>query len=647
MNIERLARIVEPAPRVRRMNKRSDIDRDVIAARNEKLEQTKTSLKARFVGIGPIVDELIDAMRVWWLMPEVLSRPVIINLWGMTGVGKTDLVRRLVSELGMQDRFAEVELSNGDVTSYRSSVGQVLTSNQIIDGKPAIVLFDEIQRFNTLDSDGKPLTVTKFTDFWELLSDGRLAKRERTDLDYMMNELRFNMRDARRRRDRGEEVELDPAVGWWQANGMRDALGLTDSTDEIAEMHQSELVERIMAAKRSKKVYEPVDHSQTLCIISGNLDEAYSMAGLTAEADVDADIFHAFTQKITVVDIKTALSRRFKPEQVARFGNVHLVYTSLGRGDFEELIRRELARLVVSSRERFGLTVSFSADIAKLVYRNGVFPVQGVRPVFSSVADIVESNLARFVMEALIDGATRIDLDYDVDRAKLVAVLKKGSALRRTIELPYVGRLDKVRERNVVDVVANVSVHESGHAVAYAILFGLAPLQLTSKVASSYAAGFTFPHDIHETKTQLLAKIKVLLAGGIAEEIVFGGDHATTGRSSDREQATMLTLDFVRKHGFDREFQAHYGLEFSYAMDKSVTDLDVEKMVSRLVAETHELLVEHQKMLVALSIELARAGRLAASEVAKVCERFDINIALKTEGYLHLPGYSTMLGSAT
>ena len=55
---------------------------------------------------------------------------------------------------------------------------------------------------------------------------------------------------------------------------------------------------------------------------------------------------------------------------------------------------------------------------------------------------------------------------------------------------------------------------------------------------------------------------------------MFGPDNATTGRSSDREQATMLPLDFVRKHGFDREFQAHYGVEFSHATDKSVTDCE-------------------------------------------------------------------------
>lgn len=130
-----------------------------------------------------MIDELIDGIRVWYLMPEVLSRPIILNLWGMTGVGKTDLVRKLVKSSGQQERFIEVELSNGDTTSYYSSVGAVLDRNGMNDDKPKIVLFDEIQRFNTLDADGKPLVNTKFTDFWELLSDGRLSKRERSNLD--------------------------------------------------------------------------------------------------------------------------------------------------------------------------------------------------------------------------------------------------------------------------------------------------------------------------------------------------------------------------------------------------------------------------------------------------------------------------------
>ncbi len=427
-------------------------------------------------------------------------------------------------------------------------------------------------------------------DFWELLSDGRLAKRERDDLDYMMSEVRSSLRDQQRRKGLGEEVEVDSVVGFWQANSLKTALGLTESIDEIAEIHQSEILKYMQAAKSTKRVYEPVDHSQTLCIISGNLDEAFSMAGLTAEADVDADIFHAFTEKVSVVDVKNALSRKFKPEQVARFGNIHLVYRSLKRADFSELIRRELTRVAKTAKDRFGINVTFASSIGDLVYRNGVFPVQGVRPVFSSVADIVESNLARFLFEALMTDANLISISYDPQKSLLSASLtpavtpggkKPGKSAKpgkpRLIERPYVGRLDKVRDRNLADVVANVSVHEAGHAVAYAVLFGLAPLQLTAKVASSYASGFTFPHDVHETKNQLLSKIKVLLAGGLAEEVVFGDGNATTGRSADREQATSITLDFVRKYGFDREFQAHYGMEGAWVMDKSVTDLECGK----------------------------------------------------------------------
>ncbi len=139
------------------------IDKAFISARQEQLERTRADLQAFFVGIDDVIDELIDSMRVWYLMPEVLSRPIIINLWGMTGVGKTDLVRRLIKSLDLQDRFLEVELSNGDDTRYYNSVGAVLDRNSLNDDRPKVVLFDEIQRFNTLDADGKPLQVTKFT----------------------------------------------------------------------------------------------------------------------------------------------------------------------------------------------------------------------------------------------------------------------------------------------------------------------------------------------------------------------------------------------------------------------------------------------------------------------------------------------------
>ena len=298
----------------------------------------------------------------------------------MTGVGKTDLVRRLVKALDRQDRFCEVELSNGDSTSYWSSVGNVLDGNYVNDEEPKIVLFDEIQRFNTLDVDSKPLANTKFTDFWELLSDGRLAKRNRDDTLAVLTGYSVWLSDARKRRDKGEVVDLDEPIGFWDGSSLRKMPGLPEDPEVLA--------------------------------------------GLSRQ-DIDADIFHAFTEKISVVEIKAALTRRFKPEQVARFGNIHLIYTSLRRADFEEFIGREIKRVVETEKKTFGVTVAIDRSINELVYRNGAFPVSGVRPVLSSVIDIVESNLSRLMFEALMTDQKRIQLGYDADTQSLVAKLGK------------------------------------------------------------------------------------------------------------------------------------------------------------------------------------------------------------------------------
>jgi hypothetical protein len=615
------------------------IDKAIIAERKQHLDNTKAALKAQFIGIDEIIDSLLEYIQVWYLMPEILNRPIIVNLWGMTGVGKTDLIRKMVKQLNFQDRFIEVELSNTDETSWERSVSGILDNHGFHDGKPCIVLFDEIQRFNTLDADGRPLPQTKYTDFWELLSDGHLSKKQRDDLDYYLNSYMGKQKDVQRRKAKGEEVtDENPYINYWEAQNFKKTLGLEGSIDELTELTEKQMVDMIIGAKKKKVIYEPINHAKSLIIISGNLDDAFQMATQTSEADIDADIFHAYTKKITVVDVKNALTKKFRPEQVARFGNIHLIYNSLRKRDFEDLIEREVSRVIRETKEKIGISLKIDKTINELIYRNGVFPVQGVRPVFSSVIDILDANLSNFIFTAIMTDETKVELKYNEKAQRIVAKIGKNVE-----EIPYIGRIDKIRESNIQDTVANISVHECGHAVVYMALMGMAPLQLKSKVASSYAGGFTFPHQIHETKENMLRKIKIYLAGGIAEEMVFGKENASVGRSHDREQVTILALDYVRRYGFDEEFQATYTLEFAYAMDKAATDIDVEKMVSRMVSETKELLSEHKALLHALSLALHQKGSLEAKETAAIAAQHGVIAAVKEEGYLYINAYEEAL----
>src|SRR5210317_654824 len=112
-----------------------------IKAKQKRLKHASKELKKHFVGIDNIIDHVIKDIETWYVMPELLTRPVIICLWGLTGTGKTDLVRRLVKLLKFHDRFCEVELVNKGSNSYswQSSISAILTQNPKIEsGTPSI-----------------------------------------------------------------------------------------------------------------------------------------------------------------------------------------------------------------------------------------------------------------------------------------------------------------------------------------------------------------------------------------------------------------------------------------------------------------------------------------------------------------------------
>jgi hypothetical protein len=262
-----------------------------------------------------------------------------------------------------------------------------------------------------------------------------------------------------------------------------------------------------------------------------------------------------------------------------------------------------------------------------------------VRPVLSSVSDILEVTLSRPLLHALSHGKRKISIDYDPSRHIL-----RTSVGKETFEAPYVGRLDSVRVQHSPDLVANIAIHEAGHAVAYMRLFGVAPLQITARVASVAAPSFMFPHEIIDTRGSMLDRVRVYLAGGLAEELAFGEANASTGRGHDREVATQIIADHVRRYGFDPQFQASYTMEGQYHLDRKPSDAAIEAQMRRLADETRALLAKDEKMLRELARRLQSAGALGADAAAECAAKFGLVVRIEPEGARIAPSYAGMMG---
>jgi len=81
-----------------------------IAQRSAFLTQVAADLKTELFGIDSIIDRVMESVRAWYIVPELINRPVIVCLWGLTGTDKTQLTRRLAQKLGFYDKFVEVQM---------------------------------------------------------------------------------------------------------------------------------------------------------------------------------------------------------------------------------------------------------------------------------------------------------------------------------------------------------------------------------------------------------------------------------------------------------------------------------------------------------------------------------------------------------
>ena len=546
-----------------------------ISQRRERLKEIKAELKREFFGLDPVIDRIIKSVETWYLLPDAVSFPVIINLWGLTGVGKTDLVRKLVRKLGFENKFVEIQMDGASSGSgfYQDSICEILETSTIDEGEACIILLDEFQRFRTIElnerGECKELDIKRYQDVWMLLSDGKFAsdfslytkiqrellndaynidRRESDDYEDEPEEVVASAKASGKRKNKKKTADYIRKFGLspWQAMDYKKLLKRKEPVAEIMTWDLQK-INYLCQEALANRISTEFNYSKCLIFICGNLDEAFKMASSALEdCDTDADIFHEQTKKLSVVDIKKALQERFRPEQIARMGNNHIIYPSLSRKSYEQIIEATSQRYARKMNETIGVSFIYNNSVYDEIYANAVYPTQGTRPVFSSVHQILSSPLIDLSTWAVEKNISDITVSIDGERGLLI-----GTSGTHSLNIPILLDIRNQRARNTQDFNTLVAVHEAGHALVYAVLNNCTPKEIKINMASFKGGFTTFDEEELRNKQMLENMIAVCLGGPVAEEIVFGDAYRTNGGASDITTATEIAAKNIKYWCFD------------------------------------------------------------------------------------------------
>lgn len=603
----------------------------LIKEKNDKLIQIGKELKKKFIGIDDVIDHFISSVRVWFVMPELMTRPLIINLWGLTGSGKTDLIRTFVKLSGMSSSFMEMQM---DISSHRS-IKNMMEYADVDSNSPYILLLDEFQRFKTKDEEGKDIDKNSMQDIWMLLSDGKFQSSSETKrelLDLLLSDLYYNYNEEIKDEEKDDKKENEKKkeykykMAYYNARFLKKILKSKESIEDIMKWDLNKKRESITDCLKNDEVFEETPYSKLLIVIAGNLDDAYEMATAVSNTDVDADVFHEHSKCINVVSIKNALLKRFKPEQVSRLGNNHIIYKSLNRDSYNRIIRINVDNLISNIFNIHKITIIPNQNVYETIYNNGVYPTQGVRPVISTISNIFENFLPNFLFKAIENNTNLIHVKYQGDQ--IVGEIGSES-------LSYKANLqiDTIKKEASEDFKTLVAVHEAGHALVYGLLLKTAPTQIVVNTANGISGGFVGLHPKTENKKNLKDGITINLAGTAAEEFVFGDEYKTSGSVRDIENATYIAASYIRKCGFDG-FQSKIHIETDTVNSPHLnTNIDetnsvIEAILKEQKSKSLNLIKENKDLYSEIVQLLIDKEKISQQEFANLFEKYGIKISI-------------------
>jgi cell division protease FtsH len=184
-----------------------------------------------------------------------------------------------------------------------------------------------------------------------------------------------------------------------------------------------------------------------------------------------------------------------------------------------------------------------------------------------------------------------------------------------------------------------VAFHESGHALVAYSLPNTDPVHKVSIIPRGLAAlGYTMQRPEQDrflmTQGELESRIQVLLAGTLAEEMIF--DDISSGAQNDLERATEIARGMVMDFGMSRlgriSFRESNRNPFlvgsdvpAYQTHSEQTAREIDEEVTRIINQslerTREILARRRPALEAVSAALMEKEVIESDELAAIIEK--------------------------
>ncbi|WP_353893370.1 ATP-dependent zinc metalloprotease FtsH [Proteinivorax hydrogeniformans] len=222
-------------------------------------------------------------------------------------------------------------------------------------------------------------------------------------------------------------------------------------------------------------------------------------------------------------------------------------------------------------------------------------------------------------------GFTGADLENLVNEGALLAARRDSKTismddLENAIDRVIAGPEKKSRVMNEKERKI-LAYHEAGHAVVSHFLEHADPVHKVTIVPRGRAGGYTLSLPKEDrfllTRSEILAKLSVLLGGRVAEDIVLG--EISTGAQNDIERVTSLTRKLIMEYGMSdklgpltfgqKQDQVFLGRDINRDRDyseevASAIDKEIKNIVNSSYQEAVDILTEKRDRLDSLADSL-------------------------------------------